>query len=721
MNEALCDLCKLLFEGGLEAKKLNIDEEWDDEEVWGLAKPARPHHGSVRDLVECGQTRCLLCAALWASVAEEEKKDLWLKPDSVQQSGPEISLAVRLNPHKDGRTFTIKMVLVKFGMEDTREITFYATEEPDPCLHHVTQRLLLRPGEKLEFTASPRSMEWVRQMMQECTSGHDRCNNTPTSWLPSRLIHLGGPSQLPRVVETARLSPGLDTSPAIKYTTLSHCWGTVGTFKLFEENRKELYQGIAPSSIPKTYLEAMEVTESLGLQYIWIDSLCIIQDDPDDWQRECTNMADVYRYGYYNIAALEATDSHGGCFRQRDPAHISSVIVETKWEVQDRCLWETRPFPYRSSIPQEIEKSPLQRRAWVLQERHMAARILHFGQKAVFWECRTLVGCQSGDVFKNPSLLSYGAPNAPKLSQQEVRHILWIWSYIATRYTKAALIFKSDRFIAISAVARQIQPILSSEMTAKVEYLAGLWTLLLEYQLMWSSDSPDTATRISEVDQLAAPSWLWASLNGPVTAYILPWIHTFQVAIARVVRHTIVPKFGDPFFGPEAQSKSVLEINGLLWRLANPTRSREHHHMYPSNHPVHVAISFRWDTTSRLPDVETAIFLLPVIFDRPTKSNPLPPARNDGPISLGGLILHQVDDSTPRLSFQRIGTFSIGVLRASPALRGKAWRERLDKCIVLVLEHGIVWPSQYDNQPPPSIPAHKIWMKATSHRTIFLE
>lgn len=122
MNEALCDLCKPLFEG-----EVNIDEEWDDDQACELPKHARPHHASVRDLVECGQTQCLLCAALWASVVPEQDKDEWLKPDSVPQSGPEISLAVNFNPNEDGRALTIRMLLTKFGMESKREITFYGT------------------------------------------------------------------------------------------------------------------------------------------------------------------------------------------------------------------------------------------------------------------------------------------------------------------------------------------------------------------------------------------------------------------------------------------------------------------------------------------------------------------------------------------------------------------------------------------------------------------
>jgi hypothetical protein len=456
----------------------------------------------------------------------------------------------------------------------------------------------------------------------------------------------------------------------------------------------------------------METTKILGLEYLWIDSLCIVQDDSDDWQRECTQMAEVYRYGYCNIAALEATNSYGGCFRQRDPVYITPIRVESRWDGQDHRLWVCGAFQSLSLIHHEIDNSPLQHRAWVLQERYMAPRILHFGQKAIFWECRTVTGCQSGNLFQNPFFIRYSASDAARLSKARAPYILSeIWSRIVTYYTKAALTFKSDRFIAISAVAREVQRILSSGTNSKVEYLAGLWTYLLEYQLMWGSTSPDTATRISEVDQLTAPSWSWASLNGPVDLGF--WNCDFHVAIARVLRHSIVPRSGDPFFGPEAHSKSVLEISGLLWRLADPTRNEQH--TISPDPPI--TISLGWDTKSPLPYIGMANFLLPVVFDR----SGLDPQvyRYKGGVYIGGLILQKVDDLISR-SFRRIGVFDI-IIRSLTLYLDKAWRAKLDKCIALVLENNIIWPSQYSNQPLRSTPAHKVWAKATAYQTIFLE
>jgi hypothetical protein len=122
MNKALCNLCKPLFEG-----EVNIDKEWDEDQAWGMPKHARPHHDSISELAECGQNRCLLCAALWTSIAQRQDKEKWFEPDRLPQSDPQISVAVNLDPSEGVRTFTIRMVVTKCDIEDKWDITFYGT------------------------------------------------------------------------------------------------------------------------------------------------------------------------------------------------------------------------------------------------------------------------------------------------------------------------------------------------------------------------------------------------------------------------------------------------------------------------------------------------------------------------------------------------------------------------------------------------------------------
>jgi hypothetical protein len=168
----------------------------------------------------------------------------------------------------------------------------------------------------------------------------------------------------------------------------------------------------------------------------------------------------------------------------------------------------------------EIENSPVHSRAWVLQERCMAPRIFHFGKKTIFWECRQSIA-RPGKTIPNISLLGYSTQNPALPSAQKVRDFLRIWARIVNRYTTTSLTFLSDKFIAISALARELHRVLKVDIDPSVAYLSGLWTLFLENQQLWSSKSPETTTRLSETGGLAAPSWSWASLNGPVDALFL--------------------------------------------------------------------------------------------------------------------------------------------------------------------------------------------------------
>jgi hypothetical protein len=127
MNEALCDYCRPLFEG-----EVHNYQNWCDYQAWEIPKLPRPHHGSIRDLVECAQTRCVLCSVIWAS-ASSPNKDKWselVEPDNVSQSVSEITVAVNLGPDEGRRAFTITMDFSKGGGQVPRsrwDITFFGT------------------------------------------------------------------------------------------------------------------------------------------------------------------------------------------------------------------------------------------------------------------------------------------------------------------------------------------------------------------------------------------------------------------------------------------------------------------------------------------------------------------------------------------------------------------------------------------------------------------
>ena len=134
--------------------------------------------------------------------------------------------------------------------------------------------------------------------------------------MPSRLLCIDSSSQNGQVYlcHTSR-----KVIPSQPYVTLSHCWGGQPITKLLQYNLETLARAVTLDELPKTFKDAVKLVQHLGISYIWIDALCIIQDSEEDWRRESLLMNKVYRYSTLNIAASDASDSSGGCFFSRDP------------------------------------------------------------------------------------------------------------------------------------------------------------------------------------------------------------------------------------------------------------------------------------------------------------------------------------------------------------------------------------------------------------------
>lgn len=154
-------------------------------------------------------------------------------------------------------------------------------------------------------TLSPRNIKMMQAWIEDCESNHALCRLPPSAapWLPTRLLDVGDPntSVHPRIVETKSMPAG-----NVVYAALSHMWGdvyTVPPLQTMEYNYSNLQQSISPDRLPLNFLNALGTCLSLGIQYIWIDSLCIIQDSEEDWRREAETMHMVYKNARVTIVA----------------------------------------------------------------------------------------------------------------------------------------------------------------------------------------------------------------------------------------------------------------------------------------------------------------------------------------------------------------------------------------------------------------------------------
>ncbi|KAH8179914.1 heterokaryon incompatibility protein (HET) domain-containing protein [Sarocladium implicatum] len=400
-------------------------------------------------------------------------------------------------------------------------------------------------GEDLQdHTGSLSSLQTAREWLSTCTREQPACNDgRDPEFRPSRLLYLDDNQQI-------RLHTWKDYPVTTSYLTLSHCWGEAQFLKLQESNLREFKEDIPWNALPQTFQDAIQVARHLGLKYLWIDSLCILQDSAQDWITESKMMGNVYKNAVCNIAASDATNSRQGCLYPRNrrtvtPEPLPGLGAE---DSKVRYLINT------TGIVDRFDR--LYSRAWVLQEALLARRTLDCARDQLFWRCDGLVASEelprgagffhshrmyhpSRDIMgthgnvsslraMSTEMQKWQADNmkvfqtADHLGQSEEflrAHYgstspSGYWASIVEIYSRMSITRDTDRPIALSGIIDTFRPILGA-------YWAGMWQHLLPGHLVWSirrfSDIHSRArSRCYRPSTKRAPSWSWLSLEGPI-------------------------------------------------------------------------------------------------------------------------------------------------------------------------------------------------------------
>ena len=323
----------------------------------------------------------------------------------------------------------------------------------------------------------------AKRWLETCVENHKTCHSLDNMHTPTRLLHLSG--------KELRLSLASERVERVDYATLSHCWGSLPFQTLKKSNLNDFRQSIPPEALPKTFQDAIHTARCLGLEYLWIDSLCIIQDDDEDWRKEASLMSSVYGGSSINISASNATDGRFGCFQKRDSSWRCQVLID---HANPPLIYDCIP----SSAYRTLLDSPLATRGWVLQERVLSRRNLHFTKKEIFWECEESVVCETFPEVVQPLLDGYFRLIHRPIKMQQ-------WPEIIEQYSRCKLTYSKDKLIAVSGLARIVHK------DCNDEYVAGMWRQNLEMQLPWYTYTP--APRLSPY---AAPSWSWASSRSQI-------------------------------------------------------------------------------------------------------------------------------------------------------------------------------------------------------------
>lgn len=352
-------------------------------------------------------------------------------------------------------------------------------------------------------------LDTIRSWLQECKSNHPACTSGQLQ-LPTRLLDVGVEGDVSgiKLIDTGSLDH--DGSDNVVYTALSHCWGSVpkSHCTTTAENEAERRENIEFDSLPKTYRDAVIVTRKLGVRYIWIDSLAIIQQNKQDWENECSHMSSVYQGAFLTIAATSAVDSNGGLF-------ISSL--EPPMQLQYRPDASPALVRCPAANVKSVTLAPLNSRAWTLQELVLSKRTVHFATDQLYWQCQTLLLSEDGllqdDKFS--SLRYTDVSDRLDFGDGAIAQEYW-WMWVQD-YSARKLSNRGDWLAALAGVTQHF-----AEQTGLTPCL-GLWQESLVHDLGWSLegdvDADPAASRRSTLANL--PSWSWQRHEARIAR---PWI-----------------------------------------------------------------------------------------------------------------------------------------------------------------------------------------------------
>jgi hypothetical protein len=360
-----------------------------------------------------------------------------------------------------------------------------------------------------ESTDSDQSFRLAKKWLEDCLEKHSQlcCGSQKLPPLPKRVLDLDCSPDEIRLLEDSD-----ETSP---YICLSHCWGdaTHHPLQTTSENISSHREGIPFAGLPKTFQEAATFVRRLGYRYLWIDSLCIIQNDDEDWRVQASGMADVYQGCLLTIAAAAAANSAQGLFSHLSPGPRGVLLSDLTEQEDDSNVWIRQKL--------EHEREPLSTRGWVLQERALSPRTLYFGKDELTWECLEAAACQCGQLCDTSSTLKSrihsGSEDRPKSREA----VFDGWYSVVEEYSNLQLSQEEDIFPAISGISKQFRTLLGSQ------YIAGLWRDKALSGLCWQLVSePDRLfgpVQARRSSKWRAPSFSWANVVLSQGFHIIYW------------------------------------------------------------------------------------------------------------------------------------------------------------------------------------------------------
>ncbi|KAH7081464.1 heterokaryon incompatibility protein-domain-containing protein [Paraphoma chrysanthemicola] len=461
----------------------------------------------------------------------------------------------------------------------------------------------LRPANTRDHT----TMSLISKWMSNCLNNHELCNaplrvsSVKDYCVPTRLISANRKHNI-RLITPDRRRPCAD----YRYATLTHRWQEGSQVGLSLLNMIELEDKIDVFSLNTVFQDAIKLCQDLDIDFLWIDRLCIIQDDPADLAREIADMGYIYEDALLNIggvaAASQSARSDEGLFTNRSgyAKYNDPMCARVRRSNYDQLCWI-----YQTSIYTSLNRSAMMLRGWILQERLLSPRSIYFDYQ-LHWECSELLACEyfpdgiprevsersAGPPdhwgvktpFKIKSLLFDARYVVEQMTMMMIpdHSVVWTnqyqcWMKLIERYSRCQLTHESDCFLALSGLAKHFAREFDDE------YLAGLWRKGIYEQLLWYVDKPRYLPESMDNLQVSgAPTWSWASRRRDGIDFLFdqyPGVLGHFDRTAEIEDAAVVLNGDDPIGNV---SSGMIRICGPLRRTLGQIRKRqqnvlEHH------------------------------------------------------------------------------------------------------------------------------------------------
>ncbi|KIW04708.1 uncharacterized protein PV09_04441 [Verruconis gallopava] len=353
-------------------------------------------------------------------------------------------------------------------------------------------------------------MEMLKGWFTTCVNHHRECPAPRDSTLPTRVIDVGpsNGSEQPRLL--------LTEGKRGQWIALSHRWGTNVSLKTTSKNLDHHRQLIEWDRLSKTFQDAVSITRLLGFRYLWIDSLCILQDRMEDWKIESVKMRDVYKNCTLNIAAAHPQSATSGILANRRPViddgnpymvpSFAGVELPFTSPAGKTFKVKVQKYPQPGATHRESRSNCLVSRGWVIQEFSLSPRTVTWTEEQMTWQC---VNYWAEEYDRRMFQMQTLHIRQPRLTKQLIRldpfgvsnrEVYDVWLMTLNAYLARSLTFESDALPAISGVAQEVQRITSDT------YLMGHWQGDFCNGLLWFLHRLPRCIITS-----IAPSWSWVS------------------------------------------------------------------------------------------------------------------------------------------------------------------------------------------------------------------